>query len=108
MMRLPPRSTRTDTLLPYSTLLRSKEFEAFGRTTTLGGLFSKLATGYDFGNLAAAAVTGDADLFAKTAAGMIGAYVGEIGTAIFFGSSPAGWAAEIGRASSRDRGCQYV
>src|SRR3546814_6897666 len=57
-----------------------KEFEAFGRTTTLGGLYSKLATGYDFGNLAAAAVTGDADLFAKTAAGMIGAYVGEIGT----------------------------
>src|SRR3546814_10191373 len=28
MIRLPPRSTRTDTLFPYTTLFRSKKFDA--------------------------------------------------------------------------------
>src|SRR3546814_2157251 len=34
MIRLPPRSTRTDTLFPYTTLFRSREFEF---RTTLNG-----------------------------------------------------------------------
>src|SRR3546814_11644192 len=31
MIRLPPRSTRTDTLFPYTTLFRSLEVDAVGR-----------------------------------------------------------------------------
>src|SRR3546814_19975932 len=31
MIRLPPRSTRTDTLFPYTTLFRSKEGSAMAR-----------------------------------------------------------------------------
>src|SRR3546814_11349457 len=31
MIRRPPRSTRTDTLFPYTTLFRSLEFEEAGR-----------------------------------------------------------------------------
>src|SRR3546814_3474567 len=30
MIRRPPRSTRTDTLFPYTTLFRSNSFERFG------------------------------------------------------------------------------
>src|SRR3546814_15767654 len=30
MIRRPPRSTRTDTLFPYTTLFRSRRFSAFG------------------------------------------------------------------------------
>src|SRR3546814_9007335 len=34
MLRLPPRSTRTDTLLPYTTLFRSFIFQRTQRATT--------------------------------------------------------------------------
>src|SRR3546814_13220271 len=42
MIRRPPRSTRTDTLFPYTTLFRSSTdkpitFEAYGDNHTLGG-----------------------------------------------------------------------
>src|SRR3546814_2071668 len=33
MIRRPPRSTRTDTLFPYTTLFRSERLEPNGRTT---------------------------------------------------------------------------
>src|SRR3546814_5024732 len=35
MIRRPPRSTRTDTLFPYSTLFRSAEMQAPGRFATV-------------------------------------------------------------------------
>src|SRR3546814_11544972 len=38
MIRLPPRSTRTDTLVPYTTLFRSVSRELFPSTTTCGNL----------------------------------------------------------------------
>src|SRR3546814_17315956 len=38
MIRRPPRSTRTDTLLPYTTLFRSQDDAAVERHFELGGL----------------------------------------------------------------------
>src|SRR3546814_506688 len=36
MLRRPPRSTRTDTLFPYTTLFRSVEFDFYGRSEKVG------------------------------------------------------------------------
>src|SRR3546814_13600267 len=36
MIRRPPRSTRTDTLCPYTTLFRSRDCDAFGRGHAVG------------------------------------------------------------------------
>src|SRR3546814_5024680 len=44
MIRLPPRSTRTDTLCPYTTLFRSPEAGP-ARTLPPGPLFGAMATG---------------------------------------------------------------
>src|SRR3546814_563697 len=38
MIRRPPRSTRTDTLFPYTTLFRSKESQVFAHTTHALGM----------------------------------------------------------------------
>src|SRR3546814_1686224 len=40
MIRLPPRSTRTDTLFPYTTLFRSKEELSFDKLRTNGAFES--------------------------------------------------------------------
>src|SRR3546814_13778119 len=37
MIRRPPRSTRTDTLFPYTTLFRSREASAAGRSASAAG-----------------------------------------------------------------------
>src|SRR3546814_5735604 len=48
MRRLPPRSTRTDTLFPYTTLFRSVKFELDGRdTATISAVRSRQAVGRD-------------------------------------------------------------
>src|SRR3546814_4504589 len=44
MIRRPPRSTRTDTLFPYTTLFRSR---GPGRLDTGGGLIARSARGID-------------------------------------------------------------
>src|SRR3546814_5150317 len=36
MIRRPPRSTRTDTLFPYTTLFRSAQFDGLRRTARVG------------------------------------------------------------------------
>src|SRR3546814_11774715 len=41
MTRRPPRSTRTDTLFPYTTLLRSRDFRGFVRFFLLEGLVNE-------------------------------------------------------------------
>src|SRR3546814_2307407 len=38
MIRRPPRSTRTDTLFPYTTLFRSMDFELFPNGTSTQGV----------------------------------------------------------------------
>src|SRR3546814_6617920 len=43
MIRRPPRSTRTDTLFPYTTLFRSQLYSYNRRLTALGGQMLRLA-----------------------------------------------------------------
>src|SRR3546814_20013868 len=50
MIRRPPRSTRTDTLCPYTTLFRSGQVALFGAMMTLGGVSQLLTRPPDAGN----------------------------------------------------------
>src|SRR3546814_2478908 len=49
MLRRPPRSTRTDTLFPYTTLFRSDDTAliAIGRGATLGGSLIRLVKRFE-------------------------------------------------------------
>src|SRR3546814_13978951 len=106
MIRRPPRSTRTDTLFPYTTLFRSRQNKwggaglaspqlwclpgrgrGAGRRLVPDGLAGgHLAVGFDFGD------AGDLQRGAILLGG--GAFVAGL--------------AQIGRASCRERVCQYV
>src|SRR3546814_13473732 len=98
MIRRPPRSTRTDTLFPYTTLFRSSQTLGL-RTVAVrrGELASSLsATGtIDFNQRDVAIVQ------ART-----GGFVQRV-----YGRAPGdiiGAGAQLGRASCRGRVCQYV
>src|SRR3546814_9783546 len=43
MIRRPPRSTRTDTLFPYTTLFRSKSYDGWRWQRELGALISEFS-----------------------------------------------------------------
>src|SRR3546814_20678825 len=45
MIRLPPRSTRTDTLFPYTTLFRSRVKQDFGNSSIFGGSYGWSSAG---------------------------------------------------------------
>src|SRR3546814_19485569 len=47
MIRLPPRSTRTDTLFPYTTLFRSFARRAIGRADDVGHRLVHVGVGQD-------------------------------------------------------------
>src|SRR3546814_14884550 len=108
MIRRPPRSTRTDTLFPYTTLFRSQlqpvidralakrskhpfilpelgpMMVKFGKSTIYGAPGGRIAVGVDV----------DAKLTARTGAPTTGRI----------------WMTEAstGRATCRERGCQYM
>src|SRR3546814_15412512 len=109
MIRLPPRSTRTDTLFPYTTLCRSDDRAATERNQ-LGVLVTRFLGGrvralldlqaellLEFGERGqSAAVTDDADALGMTTrARQCLHHVEPVRT-------------QIGRASCRERVCQYV
>src|SRR3546814_13923205 len=106
MIRQPPRSTRTDTLLPYTTLFRSAD---------LGNLFGSMVGAYE-NNVAEHAFP-----VVETQEGPMHRWQRQVSSN--FGPYPAKDAAqpeaingkafmqvrlEIGRASCRERVCQYV
>src|SRR3546814_16204443 len=105
MIRRPPRSTRTDTLVPYTTLFRSD-----------GGNGIDEAFVLDPGGLA----HGGEQLAAEVAQLVVGILVGaehghaaaDCGGGIRHGAHDGRLRAErrleIGRASCRERVCQYV
>src|SRR3546814_15787553 len=99
MIRRPPRSTRTDTLFPYTTLFRSIAMKTFPRfvfaallllMTTLAGAQTTFPDFTDLAQKASAAVV----------------YIEATRTAA---AHPADAGDDkIGRASCRERVCQYV
>src|SRR3546814_12840287 len=103
MIRRPPRSTRTDTLFPYTTLFRSalsKDFEAKwkGRLADAAGKSGAEGIGQALAEFEALE-----DLLGK-----IGSFAGL--TYFADTSDPANgkFYGELGRASCRERVCQYV
>src|SRR3546814_20071379 len=104
MIRRPPKSTRTDTLFPYTTLFRSvllRRVQAHLPDITLA---STAALGLDPDFVEA---IGFAWLARETLAGRAGnrcEVTGDRGPSVL----GAIYAAEIGRASCRERVCQYV
>src|SRR3546814_19374262 len=104
MIRRPPRSTRTDTLFPYTTLFRSPEARISARVSSqtsefampridiraLLGLYDP-EDSTDWGPIRAAQLNAGAHL------------------ALFLlGVNVVSAALEIGRAACRERVCQYV
>src|SRR3546814_14325537 len=100
MIRRPPRSTRTDTLFPYTTLVRSGVGGAGGNA--IANMINSDVQGVDFivANTDAQALNASAadqriQLGLKITQGLGAGSRPEIGK-------------EIGRASCRERVCQYV
>src|SRR3546814_13817647 len=115
MIRRPPRSTRTDTLFPYTTLFRSAvQIGIEGRTDDDVGVgvhhLADMIGGLVHLHQAQVVAAGDVDDDALCAAHrhFVQQRVGDG----FFGrldrTVVAVRLAEIGRAPCRERGCQYV
>src|SRR3546814_15602797 len=130
MIRLPPRSTRTDTLFPYTTLFRSDEKAGIAADKAIG--VERIHIEQDAGKLmhdqhptmsfvdlnrsgvALMEIVSKPDMRSPAEAG---AYVRKLRSILRYvgscdGNLEEGWMRadvnEIGRASSRERECQYV
>src|SRR3546814_20486320 len=116
MIRRPPTSTRTDTLFPYTTLVRATVYEMFA---------ARLALGAGEATVNPCSYTMIADVFPrdKLTVPMSVFSIAQIAGAalsLIAGGALLGWLAqlpssvahgqgfEIGRASRRDRVCQYL
>src|SRR3546814_11921899 len=104
MIRRPPRSTRTDTLFPYTTLFRSFP-DLVGLVAAVIGLVMRIF------EVAAPRPVARGNIVAQA---QLDDGVGEAAPlALFTGEGIAERAflkqqTQIGRASCRERGCQYV
>src|SRR3546814_20104295 len=102
MIRRPPRSTRTDTLFPYTTLFRSEE----GRTRPL--LFQRTAICLVPDRLAAILDVVDPGLFDELDDAVRHRHGVEIaGHLVAILDSPAAELQQLGRASCRERVWKY-
>src|SRR3546814_20327966 len=131
MVRRQPKSTRTVTLFPYTTLFRSNAFRVFGLNNTpagFGGIsfdiagYSGLVNGWHSGNfnpnqappwIVPALESGWVDF--GDGFNTVGYYKqgGRVYLKGLITAGTIGWTAftlpaEIGRASCRERVCQYV
>src|SRR3546814_14033956 len=102
MIRRPPRSTRTDTLFPYTTLFRSDRIEPAVLPAVILGRVGLRRV-----------VELDADLLQRIPAGQVGLGHQRQPVVDFPGGAEGvdagqGQLGEIGRASCRERVCQYV
>src|SRR3546814_19085506 len=107
MIRRPPRSTRTDTLFPYTTLFRSAEgYDETGLASYYGNKFHGRRTSnlevYDMYAFTAAHKSLPLPSFARVTNL-------DNGKSVVVRVNDRGpFHEEIGRASRRDRVCQYV
>src|SRR3546814_18127991 len=102
MIRRPPRSTRTDTLFPYTTLFRSGAEDALIEAVELLALFRRL--------LALARRGGTLGLHPRLDRGVLRVEVGKVRHQVLHHRHMRQRIDlhEIGRASCRERVCQYV
>src|SRR3546814_19931396 len=100
MIRRPPRSTRTDTLFPYTTLFRSNLDQLNTAISGVSADTNPLAVSYDDNDKDSITLQGTSGTtkITQLAAGDLSA----TSTDAVQGSQ------QIGRASSRDSVCQYV
>src|SRR3546814_15645742 len=118
MIRRPPRSTRTDTLFPYTTLFRSREADIFAISAPRACADQKLplviskptpASAVEANRLGIAALqAGDNEAAARHFGAAIAA---DPHSGALQRNLASAWRAlgdEIGRASCRESGCQYV
>src|SRR3546814_14405043 len=106
MIRRPPRSTRTDTLFPYTTLFRS--VEGRGKVPELAAYCAGVlkAAGYADADIEITPM-GETATFAATLAGTTTQKpIILLGHMDVVEADPTDW--KIGRASCRERVCQYV
>src|SRR3546814_12563915 len=108
MLRPPPRSTRTDTLFPYTTLFRSEAVRAATAEYGIPLIFDEVVTGFRFAYGGAQELYGvvpDICTLGKIVGGgyPLSAVAGR--AAIM---TPFDRAKEIGSASCRERVCQSV
>src|SRR3546814_20221480 len=102
MIRRPPRSTRTDTLFPYTTLFRSAEAGDGEIAHHLAVVHHDAAVEHDAARLAAGLAGRELPELAGMDMGIVDAgVVRQVGHVLR-------QAAQIGRASCRERVCQYV
>src|SRR3546814_19466080 len=102
MRRRPPRSTRTDTLFPYTTLFRSPDIA--GNVGTILRLAACLGVGVDLIEPMGFAFSDRA----LARAGMDYAAQAEVTRHADWAAFEAGAGRKIGRASCRERVCRYV
>src|SRR3546814_12445032 len=116
MIRRPPRSTRTDTLFPYTTLFRS------GRAAALADAQATAEAEYDAANAAraAAVAAGFGDPIHPTTGEPVPATRSYVAAKLYLhftladiirtlrGDLDPNTKVEIGRASCRESVCQYV
>src|SRR3546814_19428654 len=106
MIRRPPRSTRTDTLFPYTTLVRSRARHRHGSGETLMSIGRLNHVG-----IATPSIEKSVEMYVN----LMGATkvhdafdLPPQGVRVCFVDPPNSQIEQIGRASCRDRVCQYV
>src|SRR3546814_14801176 len=123
MIRQPPRSTRTDTLFPYTTLFRSRASLVFGNPAAdrvQQAFDAEQAMGATRNAFLGGSPTQPRQVLDEQLSDQIGGQMAEalIETSLTGSPTSAGLGlmqrflrnrqGQIGRASCRERGCQYV
>src|SRR3546814_18592444 len=112
MIRLPPRSTRTDTLFPYTTLFRSFAGEARELTSELGRVAEGKAFLLQGGDCAESFAefhpNNIRDTFRVLLQMAVVLTFASKMPVVKLGRMAGQFAKQIGRAACRERVCQYV
>src|SRR3546814_19915782 len=101
MIRRPPRSTRTDTLFPYTTLFRSELNTARERKEFLDSQYQDLTEAIETLEDAIRKIDRETRELLQETFDTVNKHFGDLFPRLFGGG-------EIGRASCRERVCQYV